>query len=86
LVSYEISLEKNPKQSIVYNNKWILLKTLWKRKISHLYRFAWGTLKNWISYLDSIHREEEWKIKQLIDSQNFEWLRLYLLELEQEED
>lgn len=83
---YDKSIELNLEDSEVYFNKWISLNKLWKINISKLYEFTSKYL-SWdnIDKEEQNYLEEKSKIRKLIDEKDFEWLRLYLLDLEGKE-
>ncbi len=84
---YNVALDINPYYNEAYKNKWLSLCNLWSNKSWLRYIYVYFML-NWTTNdtFESIYKNEKAQIKQLIDSQNFEWLRLYLLELEKQDN
>jgi len=79
-------IEINPTDVWGYYNKWDVLKKRWKHKLSKLYIYSsdlleWNEVKKNGSY-----KKEKQKIKQCIDSKDYEWIREYLIELEKKGD
>lgn len=77
-----------PKESAWYTNKWEVLEKLWKSKLSKLYAFTSNLLK-WNRKASGVNRKndsEKLIIESLIEKQDYEWLRLYLLNLEEQEN
>lgn len=83
---YHEALRLNPINDSAYNNKWNALFKQFKMKLSQLNIFASKLVKWEKQYVDILYRKEKSNIKQFINSKNFEWLRLYLLELEKEDN
>lgn len=80
-----VAIKLNPTIPNNYLIKYFILSKLWYKKSSSLYVFA-GVLINWVENLDIMPYEEEKNmIKILIAQQDFEWLRKYLLSLEESE-
>ena len=79
---YDKSIELNPKNAKIYYNKWNSLSNLWKWKIVNLYYDVYYLIE-WESTEElSDNKVEQEQIKIFINNKNFDWLRLYLLELE----
>lgn len=80
---YDRAIAINPNNYVNYYNKFFSLDSLWKGNIANLYYYTWKKIRWKDTELNWFNKEKN-KIKQLIESKNFEWLRLYLLELEKE--
>ena len=80
---YDKVIELDLKYKDAYHNKWVSLSKLQKKKLWNLYKYTYN-LMVWKSRLfEILYREEKNKIKNFIESEDFEWLRKYLLSLEE---
>ena len=82
---YNSSLELNPSFAEFYYEKWISLYKLKRKKESSLNLFVNELFKNWkysFSIFDFLYRKEKKEIRKLFARKDYEWIRLYLLSIE----
>jgi tetratricopeptide (TPR) repeat protein len=82
IVMYEKAIELNPKYSDAFYNKWNTLYNLGRYKKGALYEFSWNFISGEDTLYDILYRKEKNIIREYIKNKNFEWLRIYLLGLE----
>jgi tetratricopeptide (TPR) repeat protein len=82
---YDKAIELIPIESNAYHSKSVCLKKLEQFKISNLYFFVYYFLEKEEIIYDNYIREKI-KIREFYKNWDFNWIRLYLLELEKEEN
>lgn len=86
LKSIDEAIKIDSKNQEYYEEKWKILREMWKKRIWQIYLFSSMIIK-WIEliFFKWYEKEKEY-IENFVLNKNFEWLRLYLLELEQEDN
>jgi tetratricopeptide (TPR) repeat protein len=79
---YDKVLELNPNDFSVYYDKCLVLYKLQNIKLARLHWFV-SNLIHWNDIEYTLDEKEKQKIRELIKTQDFEWLRRYLLDLEE---
>jgi len=82
--SFSKLIEINPQFIYAYHIKWLNFAHLWKEKLSKIYIYISHLLEWKAKSLDILYRKEKRKIKQFIDTKDYEGLRKYLIKLEKE--
>ena len=88
---YDKSIEFDPKCIDNYNNKWVALRHLWKKELWNIHVYIYASMKQWnqsvlwelLQMKQKILMPKEQKriIDDFLANENYEWLRLYMLDL-----
>jgi tetratricopeptide (TPR) repeat protein len=81
---YDKAIEIDPRLFNAYYNKWVALYNLGRDKEGTLYQFSADLLRWEDTLFDFYYIEEKKIIRDYIKNKDFEWLRVYLLGLENE--
>jgi tetratricopeptide (TPR) repeat protein len=82
---YNKAIELNPERLDAYYNKWEALSESRRYKEGVLYKFPWNLINEKGNRNKDLYRKEKDIIRDYVKNKDFEWLRVYLLGLENEE-
>jgi tetratricopeptide (TPR) repeat protein len=83
---YDKTIELDTTDFHAYHNKWVALDSLGRKRESILCIYFWNLIKGGYDWDKNWYEEEKKIIRDYIKNRNFEWLRVYLLGLENEEE